>query len=179
MSWSGFLNHNFYHHFGTSSPEKLVSIMFIKGHKNQYYFFNYNDISLIYVCLIWETEWMTLHGAWQWWCDAFVSINFKGSPLSQRFSKDHLCVDNEIGGKGCYDQHIEGKVEEPEVQQPVKIVAATSRWTLYWCRNVLFNIVTMLEVVIMLMVNMQKTPSHAMLDKCEDNFYHLNKSCQV
>ena len=33
-------------------------------------------------------------------------------------SKNHLCVDDEIGGKGCYDQQIEAKVEEPEVQQP-------------------------------------------------------------
>ena len=32
--------------------------------------------------------------------------------------KNHLCVNDEIGGKGCYDQQIEGEVEEPEVQQP-------------------------------------------------------------
>ena len=32
--------------------------------------------------------------------------------------KNHLCVDDEVGGKGCHDQHIEGEVEEPEVHQP-------------------------------------------------------------
>ena len=33
--------------------------------------------------------------------------------------KNDLCVDDEIGGKGCHDQQIEGEVEEPEVHQPV------------------------------------------------------------
>ena len=32
--------------------------------------------------------------------------------------KNHLCVDDKVGGKCCYDQHIEGEVEEPEVHQP-------------------------------------------------------------
>ena len=42
-----------------------------------------------------------------------VPISIEGVIL-----KNHLCVDDEIGGKGCYDQHIEGEVEEPELQQP-------------------------------------------------------------
>ena len=32
--------------------------------------------------------------------------------------KNHLGVNDEVGGKGCHDQHIEGEVEEPEVHQP-------------------------------------------------------------
>ena len=67
--------------------------------------------------------------------------------------KNHLCVDYEVGGKGCHDQHIEGKVEEPEVHQPEQY----------------------LDTVVMVNIYVKQTPSHELrtglniLTECNDS----------
>ena len=73
--------------------------------------------------------------------------------------KNHLCVDDEIGGKGCHDQHIDGEVEEPEVHQPDQHL----------------DTVGSSDLTDLVMVNIQQTPSRVMrtsfiiLTKCHDS----------